>query len=261
MDIILEDTRRDLLSTSRKGKREKDGFTRYQKRLQNHLTNNKKYYNRLDMNDLFRNDIFNIEIEVRGETDNYVIKISFSGFLDELYKLIKNKDYIEFRDIIKALITAFNRNDVYIMCSCPDWFYRFGYWATIKKYNSGQPQLIPSDETNPNNNLGAGCKHVLLVLSNSSWIMKAATVINNYIKYMQRYRQSQYDSIIYPAIYRKKKPVQLSLVDDETIISDNDEEINQQGSRLRNRKPKQVDSKAISNNSSQPDNNEDETNG
>lgn len=120
-----------------------------------------------------------------------------------------------------------------ILHNCEDFFYRFSYWATVKNINSGEPQLIPAKITNPTNNKGPGCKHVMLVLSNTVWLLKVASVINNYIKYMERYRQNDYAKIIYPAIYGKKytQPVQLSiddskddiLTDDETFINTTNE--------------------------------------
>ena len=64
----------------------------------------------------------------------------------------------------------------------------------------------------------------MLVLSNTVWLLKVASVINNYIKYMERYRQNDYAKIIYPAIYGKEytQPVQLSIDDskDETLTDD-----------------------------------------
>ena len=54
------------------------------------------------------------------------------------------------------------------------------------------PQFMPTDETNPNNELGAGCKHVLLVLGNTSWVIKVASVIMNYIKYIEKSRVNIY---------------------------------------------------------------------
>ena len=111
-----------------------------------------------------------------------------------------------------------------ILHNCLDFFYRFSYWATVKDINSGEPQLIPAKITNPTNNKGPGCKHVMLVLSNTVWLLKVASVINNYIKYMERYRQNDYAKIIYPAIYGKEytQPVQLSIDDskDETLTDD-----------------------------------------
>ena len=101
--------------------------------------------------------------------------------------------------------------------------YRFAYWATRNKINSGDPQ--PSNGKwirNPDDKLGSACKHVLLVLSNNSWILKVASVINNYINYMQRNRQKMYADIIYPAIYKKKyeEPVQTSMFDSDTLETD-----------------------------------------
>lgn len=101
--------------------------------------------------------------------------------------------------------------------------YRFAYWATRNKINSGDPQ--PSNGQwirNPNDMLGSACKHVLLVLSNNSWLLKVASVINNYVNYMSKHRQRMYADIIYPAIYKKKyeEPVQTSMFDDDKLETD-----------------------------------------
>ncbi len=89
-------------------------------------------------------------------------------------------------------------------------------------------QLIPSDITNPKDELGAGCKHLMLVLSNTSWLIKVASVIRNYIQYMERYKKNLYTKIIYPAIYGKKyeEPVQTSMFDDEDSLESDKETIN-----------------------------------
>ena len=103
-------------------------------------------------------------------------------------------------------------------CSCPDFIYRFGFQATQNKYDTYSfdkkkirnpklgvvdPQSIPANITNPKDSLGSSCKHTLLVLSNNSWLMKVASVINNYVKYMEKNYQKAYADIIYPAIYEK----------------------------------------------------------
>lgn len=171
------------------------------------------------MNKLFKEDILTVNISVKGETDDYTVKISFGGFLDILKDLIKgNQDDLNLRNITRALVTGFNRDDVYIFCSCPDFHYRFGYWATKNNLTSGEPETRPSDITNPKDSLGSGCKHILLVLSNNSWLMKVASVINNYIKYMEKHYQKLYADIIYPAIFDSEyeEPVQLSFDDTDT---------------------------------------------
>ena len=215
---LYEDSRTSLIARSKQGKKEKDGKTRYQKRLKSHVATSTKQYNKINMNELFKNGIITIGIEVKGETDNYIVTMSYGGVLDELRKLLKaNNNQLDLRIVIKSLITAFNKNDVYIRCTCPDFFYRFGYWATKNKIINGDVQLIPSDETNPNDDLGPACKHTLLVLSNTSWLIKVASVVRNYIIYMEKHMQKQYANIIYPAIYGKEyeEPVQLDLFDDE----------------------------------------------
>lgn len=224
MSIQLnEDSRSKLVAKSKTGKREKDGKTRYEKRLKSHVATSTRQYNRINMNELFKNGIVTIGIEIKGETDNYIVTISYGGVLDELRELIKrNNNQLDLKSVIKALVIAFNKNDVYIRCTCPDFFYRFGYWATKNNIISGDVQLIPSDETNPKDDLGPACKHVLLVLSNTSWLIKVASVIRNYIIYMEKHMQKQYANIIYPAVYGKayEEPVQLDIFDDDEMQSD-----------------------------------------
>ena len=118
-------------------------------------------------------------------------------------------------------------NSGIVLHNCPDFHYRFGYWATRNKITSGEPENRPSNITNPRDDLGSGCKHILLVLNNNSWLMKVASVINNYIKYMEKHYRKLYSDIIYPAIFDRKyeEPVQLSFDDldnDNTLQTDSD---------------------------------------
>ena len=171
------------------------------------------------MNKLFKEDILTVNISVNGETDDYTVKISFGGFLDILRDLLDDDVVnLNLRNITRALITGFNKDDVYIFCSCPDFHYRFGYWATRNNLTSGTPETRPSDITNPKDTLGSGCKHILLVLSNNSWLIKVASVINNYIKYMEKHYNKLYADIIFPAIFDREyeEPVQLTFNDEET---------------------------------------------
>ena len=219
MSTLLEKSRNELISQSKRGEREKgDGKTRYEKRLKSKISSSNRSYNRIDMNTLFKEGILTVGIEVKGETDNYIVKISYGHFIDTLRELMRNNnEELNLRVVIKTLTVAFNRGDVYLHCSCPDFKYRFNYWATVDKYNDGEPELRPANITNPDNKLGAACKHVLLVLGNSSWIIKVASVIVNYIKYMEKSQPRLYQRIIYPAIYNKKyeEPTQSSMFDTE----------------------------------------------
>lgn len=222
---IYEDSRSQLISKGKFGEREKtDNKTRYEKRVKSKFANNVRNYNKIDMNKLFKENILTVNIDVHGETDDYITTISFGGFLDNLKDYLeKSNNVLDLRVITRALIQTFNSDNVYLRCECPDFYYRFGYWCSKTDIITGEKQNIPSNITNPHNKLGPGCKHLMLVLSNTGWIIKVASVLNNYIHYMEKYRQQQYADIIYPAIYGKKyeKDVQTNVFGDE---AESDEE-------------------------------------
>ena len=60
--------------------------------------------------------------------------------------------------------------------------YRFAYWATKYGYKYGKPETRPSKITNPDDKLGAMCKHLSALLSNKKWITKMASTLNSFIK-------------------------------------------------------------------------------
>lgn len=202
-DVLEEDSRTQLIN---KTKSSTSGKKRYLDRVKSKITASVKQYNSIDMNKLFKDNILTVDIDVKGESDTYTVKISFGGFLDILHDQLKkeNSDTVDLRMITRALITGFNRNDVYIHCSCPDFKYTYDYYATRNSINSGEPENIPSKERNPEDKKGSGCKHIMLVLSNTFWIIKVATVVYNYIKYMKDHYDRLYKTIIYPAVYNKE---------------------------------------------------------
>lgn len=219
---LHEDSRNKLLS---KSKQSKKGMERFKRRVKSRIANSVKQYNAIDMNKLFKEDILTVDVLVKGETDTYTVTMSFGGFLRLLKDQLKKQDNIlDYKAVTRSLIIGFNKDDVYIHCSCPDATYRMNYWQTRNQISSGDPENRPSNITNPNDTLGSACKHVLLVLSNTSWIMKVASVIYNYINYMEKHYQKLYANVIYPAIYGKKyeEPVQLDIFDDDTLSTDKD---------------------------------------
>lgn len=60
--------------------------------------------------------------------------------------------------------------------------YRFAYWATKYGYKYGKPETRPSKITNPNDKLGAMCKHLDALLGNKKWVTKVASTFNSFIK-------------------------------------------------------------------------------
>ncbi|MGM9544320.1 MAG: hypothetical protein ACI3T9_04990 [Romboutsia timonensis] len=224
---LLEDSRSQLISKGRSAEREKgDGKTRYEKRVKSRVAPSTRQYNQINMNQLFKDNILTVNIEVKGETNDYIVTISFGGFLDEVKSQLKKLklEEINLRLITRALVNSFNSENVYLRCSCPDFHYRAGYWTTKDNIIYGEPENRPSSITNPSNKLGPGCKHVMLVLSNHSWLLKVASVICNYINYMKTHSEKQYADIIYPALYGKEyqEPVQLDIFDNQELETDKD---------------------------------------
>ena len=222
MSVLLEDRRNALMAQGRRGAKEKDGKSRYEKRVKSRVASTVKEFNEIDMQSLFVHNILTVNVPVRGETNNYLVRIKFGGFLDILRRQLDRQDgVLDLRAITRALLDAFNQDDVYIHCTCPDYQFRFSYWSSIKDINAGPPEKRPAKITNPRNDKGPGCKHIMLVLSNNSWLIKVASVINNWVIYMSKNRKKQYADIVYPAIYGHpyEEPVQLSM-DDEHDLND-----------------------------------------
>lgn len=221
--LLVEDKRNQLIAKGKAGAPEKeDRRTRFEKRNKSRVASSTRQYNQINMNQLFKDNILTVGVEVIGETNTYIVTISFGGFLDKLHEQIKiSGDKLSLRCIVRALIEAFNSDNVYYRCSCPDSIYRQNYWLSQEDIIVGPKETRPSKITNPDNNLGPGCKHIMLVISNHSWLLKVASTIHNYINYAERNMKKAYADIIYPAVYGKKyeEPVQLSTFDDEELES------------------------------------------
>jgi len=237
VERIYEDSRNELINKSKRSdlydpSNRDNGKNRHQRRLKSKIANSTAEYNQINMNKLFKDDIIDVNIRVNGETNVYLVKISFNGFLNSLAGYMPNdatESDLNFRIILRALLDAFNHNEVYVHCTCPDFQYREAYRATVNGINAGAPETRPSDETNPNDTKGL-CKYINLVLNNNSWMMQVASVIHNYINYMKEHMPKLYADVMYPAIYDREyeEPVQLDMLndmegrEDDELASDED---------------------------------------
>ena len=235
---LNEDSRSQLLSKARQGAEYKGdkskGKNRYERRTKSKISNSVREYNQLDMNKFFKEDILDLYIKVHGETDDYMVGISFSGILELIREeTTKNEDLqVDLRLILKMLKRAFNREDhVMIRCSCADFQYRHSYWCSVHDMILGDKETRPADETNPHDDLGPACKHIILVLSNTSWIVKLASAVNNYIHYIEDHYENAYAEIIYPQLYGREydKDVQLGLFDKDELDNQDTDAANQYG--------------------------------
>ena len=200
---LQEKSRSDLLSKSMTAKPTKSyNTTRFERRKLQTMKTSSSIFNKLDMNSVFKSDALSLEIPVEGETNTYTVTILFDGICKDIQRELKKNDYnLEFKVIYKAIVRAIKNQNMFIGCTCKDYKFRFQYIATKERYNALQAQLVPATQTNPNNDQGAGCKHILKVLDDLSWAMQLATALNNYILYMKKNKQKLFNDIIFRSIY------------------------------------------------------------
>lgn len=161
-----------------------------------------KDYNKIDMNTFWKNDELKFNIPVEGETDTYQVTVEFKNVLKLLSRAVKENDYkFDAKLVYDILQRAINDGNIKVYCSCSDFKYRFQYWATKDSYNAGKSQTVAANETNPKNQLGAACKHILCVLNNIEWLNKIASVIVNYANYCKDNFENNYGKFIFPKIY------------------------------------------------------------
>jgi hypothetical protein len=203
-----EATRTQLVAQSRSVGQYKDtsrGRNRMERKKYSKVANSVKAYNQIDMNKVFKQDILQVNIPVVGESDEYTVTIKIEGVIAEMQKNIKNNgNKMEFRTIIQALTKVFNTTDVYVKCTCPDFKYRFAHWNIVKNVSVDDSSADPGPGkgiANPNDDKGRGCKHILLTLSNGEWMMKVASVINNYCHFLSEKKPDAFLKLVFPKLY------------------------------------------------------------
>jgi hypothetical protein len=205
---LTEANRTSLVAQSRTAgtyKNQERGKNRFERKKYSRIANSVKSYNQINMNDLFKKDILQVNIPVVGENDEYTVTIKLEGVVSEIQKNIKNNgNKLEYRTIIQALTKIFNTSDVYVKCTCADYKYRFAHWNIVKNTSVDDSSNDPGPGkgiANPNDDKGRGCKHVLLVLANGDWMMKVGSVINNYCHYLSEKKPDAFLKLVFPKLY------------------------------------------------------------
>lgn len=225
--VLQEDTRNLLVSKSRSAgpyKNQSRGKNRFERKKLSRIAKAVKQYNQIDMNKLFKEDLLIVHIPVQGETDQYTVSIKMEGVIAEIAKNIKNnKNQFEYRTVIQALTKMFNTQNIYVKCTCDDYKYRFAHWNIVNNVSVDDTASDPGPGKgirNPNDDKGRGCKHVLLVLANGDWLMKVASVINNYVHYAEEHLQKPFLKLIFPKLYGvpADEMVEQGLVDSEEYL-------------------------------------------
>lgn len=224
---LFEDTRTALINKSRSQGQYKDtsrGKNRFERKKYSKVANAVKAYNQLNMDDFFKKDILTVKVPVTGETDSYTVSIKMEGVVAEIAKNVKNnKNKFEFRTIIQALTKIFNTSNIYVNCTCKDYLYNFDHWNIVNNVSSSDTAHDPGPGkgiANPKDDKGRGCKHVLLVLNNGDWMMRVASVINNYVHYAEKNMQQPFLKLIFPKIYGipADEMVDQDIIDDEKFL-------------------------------------------
>ena len=227
MNTFNEDTRAVLLNKSRSAGEYKDtshGKNRFERKKYSKVANTVKQYNQIDMNNLFKRDILQVDIPVQGETNTYNVSVKMEGVIAEIAKNIKShNNKLDFGVIIQALTKVFNATNVYIKCTCEDYTYNFAHWNIINNVSTDDTAHDPGPGKgirNPTDDKGRGCKHCLLVLNNVDWLMKVASVINNYVHYTEEHLKEAFLKIIFPRLYGipAEEMVEQGLVDDDRYL-------------------------------------------
>lgn len=226
-ESLTEDTRSALVNKSRGKGEYKDkskGKNRFERRNLSKIANAVKQYNKIDMNNLFKADELKVQIPIIGETDTYNVTVKLKGVIAEMARIMKSNNYkLEYKTALQALTKIFNTTDVYINCTCPDHLYNFAHWNIINRVSSEDTAHDPGPGKgvrNPQDDKGRGCKHTLLVLANGDWMMRVASVINNYLHYAEEHFQAPFKKIVFPKLYGMpaEEMVEQDLIDDESYL-------------------------------------------
>lgn len=119
---------------------------------------------------------------------DYRVSIRLVNFVTRLRLLINSKGYADFgRGLREAVLVAIEHSlandDILVNCTCPDFYYRFSYTATVKGFGLETNQFIPATIRNPENK-GSGCKHIMRVINVPSiWKARVVTAVSRAIEY------------------------------------------------------------------------------
>lgn len=123
--------------------------------------------------DAFLNDWLVITTDINGNGHSYTDTIAFKGVVNDLIKQAKNASShtVNSKLIIKSIHNSLDINDIYIDCDCPDFKYRYEYWATQGKFKWGKLQNSNGQQIrNPKNDIGCMCKHLFALLRSNMFL-------------------------------------------------------------------------------------------
>lgn len=221
----FETTSNQYIQASKKGRpyKTKPG-NRFLRRVYIKMNGGNNVWFDIDMNRLFRKGSFAVKIPVVGETKEYIDIISFEDWLPKLKDDIARTGFTQLT-VKRSLMEMLRFHNLKVHCTCPDWKYRFQYWATVNGEEEGDPETRPANKTNPRNDLGKLCKHLNFCLNNKVWGDKESRIIYNYMINLKRTQRRLFDKLIAPKL---------------GLETQEEEEERLEAERLEREKPNQV---------------------
>ena len=180
-------------------------------------------FNDLDMNMFVKQDTLLVNVPVQGETNEYTVTLKMEGVMTEIQKSVKgNNNKFEYKNVVQALVKVFNSADIKIKCTCDDFKYNYAHNLIVNNNSVDDTSKDPGPgHTGKVMQMkGQGCKHILLVLSNQDWIMKLASTVSNYIKFLAANKKDLFMKVIFPKLYGvdKDKAIENNLIQDEETL-------------------------------------------
>jgi len=168
---LNEITRSQAVSKTRK-----QSPKRYAKRIYYGV----KDFGKLNVNDLVADDM----LVITAPVGDYMCTVAYTGVLDELELILQRQQRpnVNIDTVRSAISNSIDKTDVKVNCTCADFRYRFAYFATKNNYKYGKAETRPSNITNPDDDIGAVCKHLTSLLVSKEWLRKVASIVNKFIK-------------------------------------------------------------------------------
>ena len=126
------------------------------------------------------NDWLVITTSISGNGHTYTDSIAFKNIMTDLIELAKtdSKHYVNGKLILRSIKMSLDKNDIYIACDCPDFKFRYDYFATQDKFKWGKLQNSNGKGIrNPNNDIGSMCKHLYALLRSNNFLDKVSDKI------------------------------------------------------------------------------------
>jgi len=168
---LNEITRSQAVSKTRK-----QSPKRYDKRI---------YYGVRDFGQLNVNDLVNDDmLVITAPVGDYTCTLAYAGVLDELELILskQKRPNVNIDTVRSAISNSIDKTDIHVDCTCADFRYRYAFVASKNGYKYGKAETRPSNITNPNDDIGATCKHLVSLLVSKEWLRKVSSIVNKFIK-------------------------------------------------------------------------------